>query len=163
MIRLTHMPAADEPVRIALTQVTLREADSLIDCRCSGADDRSGEIGVEASGCVLAPRAQAAIMMLTAETFPQQLLRELKWTGQGSVIAGQVVFGRWTRRDGARQTIDDSTVSIAGLVRGEVEFAGRFDGVPASSQILSCQAPLQDSDSAGAAVQTLPPEINLRP
>ena len=106
-------------------------------------------------------------MTLTADAFPGPLLREVKWTGQGSVVAGQVVFGRWRGRDGAQRTIDDATLSIAGLVRGEVEFAGRFDGQPANSQVVNCQAPptmgtwRPDSDSAGAAAGDLPPEVEV--
>ena len=97
--------------------------------------------------------------MLTAEAFPESLLHEVKWTGQGSVLAGKVDFGRWNGRDGARQAIDDSTISIAGLVRGDVEFAGNCDGQPANSRIVDCQAPLQNSESAGADTRDLPPEI----
>jgi hypothetical protein len=159
MIRLRHAPAADEPLRINLSQVTVRDANALVDCRCFSPDDHSGEISIDASGCVLAPRAQAALLTLTSDTFPRSLLHELKWTGQGSVVAGQVVFGRWCHGDGTRQTIDDATVSIAGLVRGEVEFAGKFDGNPASSQVVNCQAPLRDTDAAGASARDLPPEI----
>ncbi len=98
MIRLTHAPAADEPVGIHLSQVTLREADALLDCRCAELHDPSGEIDIEASGCVLAPRAQAALLVLTSDVSPGPLLHEVKWTGQGSVVAGQVVFGRWNGR-----------------------------------------------------------------
>ncbi len=159
MIRLTHAPAADEALHVNLSQVTLREADSLLDCRCGELADPSGEIGIEASGCVLAARTQAALFIVRSEVSPGPLLHEMKWTGQGSVVAGQVVFGRWCGRDGARQTMDDATISIAGLVRGEVEFAGRFDGQPANSRIVNCQAPLQDSESAGAATRDLPPEL----
>jgi hypothetical protein len=159
MIRLTHAPAADEPLHVSLSQVTLREADSLLDCRCGDISDPPGEIGIEASGCVLAPRAQAALVMLSSDEFPARLLHELKWSGQGSVVAGQAVFGQWRRRDGVRRTIDDATISIAGLVRGEVEFAGKLDGDPANSQVVNCPAALQDSDAAGAAVRVLPPEI----
>ena len=99
MIRLTHAPAADEPVSIHLAQVTLREADALLDCRSIDPHDTAGEINIEACGCVLAPRAQAALFVVTADAFPEPLLHEVKWTGQGSVVAGQVVFGRWYRRD----------------------------------------------------------------
>ena len=53
MLRLTHAPTADEPVRIHLLQVTLREAEALLDCRGIDRDAPAGEIGIEASGCVL--------------------------------------------------------------------------------------------------------------
>ena len=77
-------------------------------------------------------------------------------------MAGQTVFGRWVGRDGSQQTIDDATISISGLVCGVVEFAGRCDGEPASSQVVNCQAPLRDTDSAGAATRLLPPEVRAR-
>ena len=76
-----------------------READALLDCRSIDPHDTAGEINIEACGCVLAPRAQAALFVVTADAFPEPLLHEVKWTGQGSVVAGQVVFGRWYRRD----------------------------------------------------------------
>jgi len=161
MIRLMHAPDADESLRINLSQVTIREADALVDCRCTGAEDRAGEINIDASGCVLAPRAQAALLTLTSDTYPRRLMHELKWTGQGSVVAGQVEFGQWRRGDGARLSIDDATVSIAGLVRGEVEFAGIFAGNPANSQVVKCQAPLRDTDAAGATARDLPAEIEI--
>ena len=41
MIRLTHAPAADEPVGIHLSQVTVREANALLDCRCRADDPRA--------------------------------------------------------------------------------------------------------------------------
>jgi serine/threonine-protein kinase len=159
LIRLGHAPAADEPVRISLSQVTLREADALLECRCGGQGDRAGEINIEATGCVLAPRAGNALVVFSSQAFPTSLLHELKWTGQGSVVAGPVVFGQWRRGDGTRQTLDDATISIAGLVRGEVEFAGAFDGDPARSQVINCQAPLRDSETAGAATRDLPREV----
>ena len=105
MISLAHAPAADEPVEIHLSHVTLREAEGLLDCRSTGPDDRSGEIGIEAAGCVLAPSRQAALMTITTDRFPRQLLAGVKWSGQGSVVAGQVVFGRWSQ-PGARGSND---------------------------------------------------------
>ena len=74
MIRLAHAAAADEPLRISLSQVTLREADALIDCRSTGPGDRNGEINIDASGCVFAPCDGTALLILTSDAFPQQLL-----------------------------------------------------------------------------------------
>ncbi len=158
MICLARAPAADEPVRINLAQVTVREAEALLACRCLDPGEPAGEIHIEAAGCVLAPREAASLLVITSDVFPGRLWREVKWTGQGSVLAGPTVFGRWRRRDGSEQTVDDSTVSISGLVRGTVDFAAKCTGEPASSQIVNCTAPLQDSESAGAATRGLPPE-----
>ena len=71
MIRLTHAPAADEPVRIHLSQVTRARGRRAAGLPLhSMPHDPAGEIGIEASGCVLAPRAQAALLVLTADAFP---------------------------------------------------------------------------------------------
>ena len=159
MIRLSHVPTAEEPLHIRLAQVTLRAAAAAVDCRCGEMPDPAGEISVEASDCVLAPVAQSALFILASEVSPRPLWRELQWTGQGSVVAGQVNIGRWRRRDGGRETLDDASISFAGLVRGTVEFARSFDGDPASSRVVNCQAPLRESESAGAETRNLPPEI----
>ena len=165
MIRLTHCPAADEPLRIGLAQVTLREADALVDCRFSGGDAEgaptpAGEVVIEATGCALAPRQQAALLMLACDAPPGALLGQLKWTGQSSVVAPNVAFARWQRRDGAAQVVDDAAISISGLVRGRIDFVAPSNGTPGNSRIVECEAPLQDSDSLGANVAGLPAEID---
>jgi eukaryotic-like serine/threonine-protein kinase len=159
LLRLAHVPEAEEPLHVALAQLTLRDADVLIDCRCPGSGRRCGELAVEASGCILAPRPQAALLLLSPQAFDVGLTREVRWTGRGSLLAGPAAFARLHRDDGADPTIDDTTISISGLVRGEVEFAGQSSGNPLSSGIVNCQAPLQDTDSAGAAVKDLPADL----
>ena len=57
MICLARAPAADEPVRINLAQVTVCEAEALLACRCLDPGEPAGEIHIEAAGCVLAPRS----------------------------------------------------------------------------------------------------------
>ena len=52
-----------------------------------------------------------------------------------------------------------AAISISGLVRGDVVFAGPIDGAPRNSRIVQCQAPLQDSESPGANPARLPADI----
>ncbi len=76
LVRLEYCPAADEPWRISLAQVTLREADSLVELRLgSGRDEVPlGEIGIDASGCRILPqrrcRGISAGLQSAATTVP---------------------------------------------------------------------------------------------
>jgi len=160
-LRLTHSPAADEPLRIDLAQVTLRDAESLVEFgfTAGSGDASSGEVCIDATGCVAAPRDNGSLLLVACDQGPGQLLRGLKWTGQGSVLTPRADFARWQRRDGTSQAIDDAVISVSGLVRGDVVFAGSCDGTPRNSRIVQCQAPLQDSESPGANPARLPADI----
>ena len=59
-----------------------------------------------------------------AVEMPERLPAAMRWTGQGSLVAPRVPMIAWRGPDGRQQAVDESTLSIAGLVRSEVEFAG---------------------------------------
>ena len=161
-VQLRRFPAADEPLRISLAQVTLRGAESLVelDSPTGLGDAPAGEIGIDATGCVLAPRDNRPLLLIASDQAPAQLLRGLKWTGQGSVLTPRADFAHWQRRDRSAEVIDDMAISISGLVRGQVVFAGPSGGMPSASRIVQCQAPLQDSESPGANTARLAGEID---
>jgi hypothetical protein len=152
------LPAADEPLRIGLSQVTLRDAAALVelDCLASSRDTPLGEICIDATGCVLAPRDNRSLLLVASDRPPVELLRGLKWTGQGSVLTPRGEFARWLRPDSSTEVMDDTAISISGLVRGHVDFAGPVSGRPSDSRVLECQAPLPDSESPGANTARLP-------
>jgi len=163
LVRLEYCPAADEPWRISLAQVTLRKADSLVELRLgAGRDDVPlGEIGIDASGCAFSLSDAAAVLVLVCNQPPQPLLEKVKWTGQGSAISPQAAFGHWRRQNGPPQSVDDATMSISGLARGRIEFADRYDGNPANSRITRCQGPIEDAAAVGANPSYLPPDVDL--
>jgi hypothetical protein len=99
--------------------------------------------------------------MLACDRPPLQLLQGVKWAGRGSVVSPQVAFARWQRRGGQSETVNDATLSISGLVRGRIDFAGPFDGNPSNCRIFQCLAPLEDSDSLGANPAGLPADVDV--
>jgi serine/threonine protein kinase len=160
-LRLRHLPAADEPLRISLSQITLRDASSLVelDCPAGSRDAPAGEICIDATGCVFAPRDGRSLLLIACDQPPAQLVRGLKWTGQGSVLSPRTAFAFWQRPDLSMEVIDDTTISISGLVRGHVDFGGPTSGRPSDSRVLECQAPLPDSESPGANTPRLPADV----
>jgi hypothetical protein len=160
-VQLRHIPAADEPLRITLAEVTLREADSLVEVRspANASEVAVGEISIDATGCVIAPRENRPLLLIACDPSPALLLRGLKWTGQGSVLSPRTDFAHWRRRDMTTEAIDDAAISISGLVRGQVVFAGTSDGAPAGSHVVECQAPQQDSGPPGANTARLPADV----
>ncbi len=160
-VQLERFPAADEPLRIGLAQVTLRDAESLVefDCPAGLAESATGEISINAAGCVLAPRDNRPLLLIACEQPPAPSLRGFKWTGQGSVLSPRTDFAHWQRRDRSTEVIDDMAISISGLVRGQVVFSGPSDAVPANSRVVECHAPLTDSESPGASTARLPADV----
>ena len=173
VLRLDHFPAADEPLSISLDRVTLRGTGPLLECDGTGRDERPhptaaeppppGEISVQASGCVLAPAAGQALLLLAGRDLPAKVLTGIQWTGQGSLVLPETPIAAWRRPDGSQQVLDESGLSMAGLVRGTVVFAGRAEDGPSGSQVLHWQAPSQSSDPPGVDADALPRKSPLPP
>ncbi|MGA2035755.1 MAG: protein kinase [Thermoguttaceae bacterium] len=156
LVRMDRAPAMDEPLRIVASQLTLRGGGPLVAFDSLPNADRAGEILVEATGCVFAPAAHSALFSFTGSASPQAWLKNLRWSGAGSLLTPDADVAAWHLPDGAQHTLDDTAISIAGLVRSEVEFAGESDGGPAASRITRWQAPLQSADPPGIVAETLP-------
>jgi serine/threonine-protein kinase len=165
VMRLDHFPAADEPLSIRLDRVTLRGTGPLLQCDGPRRDDGpaaagepppGGEIAIEAAGCILAPAPGQALLLLSGRALPPHALAGIQWTGQGSLVSPETPIIAWRRPDGGQQPLDESGLSMAGLVRGAVAFAGRGQDGPAASQVLHWQAPLQSSDPPGVDAAALP-------
>ena len=166
VLRLDHCPRIDEPLTVSISRVTLRGAGPLLQCDGAGQDDRpseaaagqspAGEISVSAAGCVLAPAAGRALLLFGGRNPPASVLAGIKWTGQGSLVLPETPIAAWRRPDGGQQVLDEATLSIAGLVRSEVKFAGKAEDGPAASRIVHWQAPLQSVDPPGVEVDALP-------
>jgi hypothetical protein len=163
LVRLDHAPTADEPVRITVSQVTVRDASAFLQCRCERHNSDPGTISIEAIGSVLAPSAGDALLLLTAPQSPAWPLKGMKWTGQGTLLVPEAAVALWRCPGKEDQWLDDSLISMAGLVRSSVEFAGPAKGPQTASRILRWQAPLQSADPPGVDVDVLPKEDVLVP
>ena len=137
---------------VALSQVTLREGGPLLECRMPRREDQPGEIAILSTACVFAPARGEPLVRLSRSDVPKGLLSGLRWTGQGSLVVPGVPIATWRGADGRSQAVDESSLSIAGLVRGEVRFSGGASSEPAASRVLDWQAPLQSADPPGIVV-----------
>jgi len=156
LVRLDHCPEPDEPLRLRLARVTLREAGPVLECRYEHAAERAGEVVVEALRCVAAPATGAPLLLFDGPRAPGALLRNLRWEGQGSLLVPETPVATWRGPDGRQQVLDEARVSIAGLVRSRVEFAGRVSRDAADSLALRWQAPLATPDPPGIDPSFLP-------
>jgi len=149
LVRLDHCPAADEPVRIALAQVTLRDSGPALECRFREPVEQPGEISIDARRCVFVPRFTESLILLAGDSPPEQLLGNMRWSGQGSLVAPGVMIAAWQQGDGDRRQLDDTSVPMAGMVRSKVGFAAAPSCDPADSRVVRWRAPLQSTDPPG--------------
>ncbi len=168
LLRLDHCPRSDEPLSLSLSQVTLRDSGPLLECLAPQSDPGKGdspifadtkigtvpEIAVQATACVFAPQSGEPLVRCGGIS-PERLRGGLRWSGQGSLVTPQTPILNWRGPDGPH-TVDESVLSIAGLVRSEVEFAGSASSDPAASRIVRWQAPLQSANPPGIDPAPLP-------
>jgi eukaryotic-like serine/threonine-protein kinase len=154
LVRLDHCPRPDEPLALNLSQVTVRDTGPLLECLAPRVDEQPVEIAVQATACVFAPKAGEPLVRCGGKS-PERLLCGLRWTGQGSLVTPKTPILDWRGTDGSR-TVDESALSIAGLVRSEVEFAGKPSSDPAASRVVRWQAPLQSASPPGIDPAPLP-------
>ena len=165
-MRLDHCPRVDEPLSISITRVTLRGTGPLFQCDGPRQDERPGQPGRSSRRRARSPwrRPDACwrrlpdkpLLCLPAATSPVRALAAIKWTGQGSLVLPEGPIVAWRRPDGGQQLLDEGAVSMAGLVRSTVDFAGRAEEGPVASRAVRWQAPLQSADAPGVAVELLP-------
>ena len=156
LLRLDHAPRQDEPVLISLSQVTLRNGGPLLQCRFGRIEPQPGEISVRSLGCALVPHMDSALILFDGPQPPEPLLGSIRWTGQGSLVSPEATIAAWRGPDGVQTVLDDASISISGVVRSEVGFAGDARSGPAASRIVHWQAPLQSTDPPGADPTNLP-------
>ncbi|MBU4398550.1 MAG: protein kinase [Planctomycetes bacterium] len=162
LVQLDHCPRPDESVSLALSQVTLRGGGPLLECFIADIADitdakrQPGEISVLATACVFAPEQGRPLVRVHSVDAPRRFLDCLRWTGQGSLVAPLVPILAWRGPDARQRVVDESALTIAGLVRSEVGFADAATSDPSSSRIIHWQAPLQTADPPGIDPSRLP-------
>lgn len=149
LLALDRCPKPDEPVAVSLSAVTLRGSGPLLECRFERMEDPPGSVAIRTHGCVLAIAASAGLLSFVGPTPPDRLLAAIQWTGEGSLVPPDTIITQWRRNDGSLQTFDESSLSIAGVVRSVAGFAGPADGRPDAHRLLRWQAPLRSADPPG--------------
>jgi eukaryotic-like serine/threonine-protein kinase len=159
LVRLDHAPPADEPLGLALKNVTLRQAGSVLEIHDRGTVDKPGTISINAQLCIFDPRAGGALLSFVGSTTPEAIAKAVYWTGEGALVTPEANIAQWCKSSGARTELNDAAFSIAGLVRSRVEFAGRAEPAIASNVAQRWQAPLPTADAPGIRGGALPQPV----
>lgn len=157
LVRLDHSPRVDEPLGLTLKNVTLRQAEAVLQIHDRGVVEKPGTISVSAQLCVFAPRASGALLAFAGQTAPEATAKAIYWTGEGALVTPEAKIAQWTDASGTATKLNDEAFSIAGLVRSPVEFAGPAEPVVESNSARRWQAPLPTADAPGIQADSLPP------
>ncbi len=149
LLQFDQLPKADEPIEIALTNSTVRDAAGLVVFHCHRTPpSETGSISITTNDCVLAPGARGALVLFAGSTSSADLAKSIQWSGQGSLSpTGVSVAARVGK--GGPATTDDVDVSIDGLVSGRIEFAGPPDAGSSASRVTHWIAAAQSADPPG--------------
>jgi hypothetical protein len=109
-----------------------------------------GPIAITASGCALAGTSRGGLISLVGAPSPAAQIGTIAWNGQGSVMSPRVPLLTSQGPSGGALPLADDALAVAGLVRGELEFAGRADGPPTDSRVMRWQVPLRSAEPPGA-------------
>jgi serine/threonine protein kinase len=154
LVRLHRCPRFDEPLVLNLANATLRGSGPLLECAYGRVEDQPGKIAVQAESCAFVPAPRNPLILLVGEGSPERILSALDWTGQGSLISPEAIIAEWKRPMGQARTLDEASVSMAGMVRSAVTFAGDLDAGPTANRVNRWQVPLRSAS---------PPGIDPRP
>jgi serine/threonine protein kinase len=149
LLQFNQPPKADEPIEIALTNFTIRDAAGLVVLHCNRTPpSETGSIAITTNDCVLAPGARGALVLFAGSTSSADLAKSIQWSGQGSLSpTGARVAARVGNSGPA--TTDDVEVSIDGLVSGQIEFAGPPDAGSSASRVTHWLAAAHSADPPG--------------
>ncbi len=159
LVRLDHTPPVDEPLGLALKNVTLRGASSVLEIHDRGSADKPGTISLNAQLCIFEPSAGGTLLSFVGPTAPTALAKAIYWTGEGALVTPEAKIAQWDDSSGEATELNDAAFSIAGLVLSRVEFADAAEPVVESNVAQRWQAPLPTSEAPGIRAATLPDPV----
>lgn len=161
LLLLEQAPQADEPISLAMSHLTLRGAAGLMECRYGEWAEAAGRIAIEASNCAFVPAEGKGLFLFRGDLPPRPLVEQLVWSGQGSVLARDAPLALWDAAQGQVLAAAEESISIDGLVRTDVGFAGEIEEGPQASRIVRWQVPLRSTDPPGIGEGSLElPKLN---
>ncbi len=154
LVQLTRCPGADEPLAVNLERSTIRGANAVLECRYRKVIANPAAVSLESRDSVFA--GDGALLAFEGPDPSEDWLPAFRWRGQGSVLEDRMAELRWRDPRGTEQPLDNARLSIEGLVRSALEFAGPPGAGPAASRLIRCQAPLRSAELPGIQGSALP-------
>lgn len=155
ILRLHRCPKTDEAVAISLDRTTTRGDSAVLECRYARLEIQPGPITIAATDSALDTNPHGGLLIFAGMQRPDGFLKAITWTGQGSLVTPETALALWRSRADHEQVLAEEELEVAGLVRSQVEFAGRADGPPSASRITRWQVPLRSADPPGANANSL--------
>jgi hypothetical protein len=119
-------------------------------------------VRVESIECVFAPEDDGTLLLVRGGAGPTEALRQVAWSGQGSVVTPGARPVAW-QAEGSRQQVADDRLAIEGLVRSELGFAGEANAGREASLLIRWQVPLRSTNPPGILeVSQETPRYHLR-
>ena len=159
LVRLDHAPPPDEPLSLTLKNATLRQAGPVLEIHDSAAIEKPGAISIDTRLSVFEPRSGEALFSLVGPRAPDGLTKAVYWTGEGALVSPDARIAVWHKPSGEQVEIDDAALSIAGLVRSPIQFAGHPEPAIEPNSAQRWQAPLLSTEPPGIRAASLPPPV----
>jgi hypothetical protein len=147
--RLVRAPRSDEACEVWLIHVTARETGPLVRIDYEELPAAIGQLTITAQESTLAPRSGEPLVLFAGPAAPEPLLAAMEWQGQGSLVTPETTIAACRFGNSALDPIADDDLSVAGLVRSQVGFAGESLTVSADSRTIRWQGALQSSEPPG--------------
>ncbi len=154
LVQLNRCPGADEPLAINLERSTLRGASAVLECSYRRVEANPAAVLLESRDSVFA--GQGALLTFAGPDPSEDWLPAFRWRGQGSVLEDSMAEIRWFDPEGQERPLKYNRLSIEGLVRSALEFAGPPGAGPSASRLTRCQAPLRSAELPGIQGGSLP-------
>lgn len=161
-VQLHRAPGLDDVVGISLDHCTLRACTSLLECPTNAAESKAGRLLVQATASVLACLRGGALISFLGSHDPSPWTANLEWTGNSNILTDASEIAIW--RENARRVhaLPEDDLSVAGLVRSRVDFAGNDLSRPEDSRAEHWLAPLRSAQPPGINVARLPSRTRRR-
>ena len=155
LFRLPRCPKADEPVRITLAHSTIRAGGRLLECHYDRADETAGEINITAESSVFATGRGAAVLQFLGPIAPDHLFPHFRLGGQGSILSPDTRLAEWLTPNGVTNPLDEASLSVSGLTRGKIRFAGPIEQGVEANGVVGWEGPSVSPDPPGINPKTL--------
>lgn len=169
LFTLAVAPPAERELRIELSRVTLRQAETLLRLQlhpvmrgsadAAGLRTDVGRIAIEAGDCVWDLHGRgAALFQVVSEHSPDEMgPGMIHMTGAGSLANSDLIVGTWLNpATGEALPLGPGFAAVEGIAAGEFEFAGTLGPHPDDSAVTSWRAPRRSSNPPGIDPTTLP-------
>jgi len=159
LITLHDLPRADAPVSVLVDRLTLRDAESFLECPLNSDVSTAAPITIEAVRSIFAQRPGNPLVVFVGPKPSEEPWHIVQWGGQGTVLDSPLPLVGWRSETGQVIAADETRLNVSGVVRGNVEFAGPTARGPAGSRVVGWNAPLRSPEAPGFDPTTLVPHL----